>query len=145
MGKFKCPKCEYESDKWSVKRHIERKHKELSVGRAPTTVSIPPMYGDDVQAAATHQHTSNPHVHPYLNHTNQSIPSNWFIAQHPHEYEYAIFILIFLFHLSESEYNMGMELEVNFIDHHKRVYQDISIEHQLLFLFHQSDLNMGLA
>ena len=33
MGKFQCPKCEYESDQWSVKRHIERKHKEPSVGR----------------------------------------------------------------------------------------------------------------
>ena len=76
MGKFKCPKCEYESDKWSVKRHIERKHKELSVGRAPTTVSIPPMYGDDVQAAETHKYASNlikshPQSHPYLNHVNQ--------------------------------------------------------------------------
>ena len=39
---------------------------------------------------AAHQHTSNlhPHVHPYLNHTNHSIPSNWFMEQHPHEYEY---------------------------------------------------------
>ena len=67
----------------------------MSVGphlqRAPTTVSIPPLYGNGVQAAGTHQHTSNPHphVHPYLNHTNQSIPSNWFKAQHPHGYEYA--------------------------------------------------------
>ena len=39
---------------------------------------------------AAHQHTSNPHshVHPYLNHTNHSIPSNWFMEQHPHGYEY---------------------------------------------------------
>ena len=54
---------------------------KISVGpnlqRAPTTVSIPPLYGNAVQAAATHQHTSNPHphVHPYLNHTNHSTPS----------------------------------------------------------------------
>ena len=34
--------------------------------------------------------TSNPHpyVHPYLNHTNHSIPSNWFMEQHPYGYEY---------------------------------------------------------
>lgn len=28
MGNFKCPKCPYESDSWSVKRHLERKHKD---------------------------------------------------------------------------------------------------------------------
>jgi hypothetical protein len=28
MGKIKCPKCVYESDSWSVKRHLKRKHKE---------------------------------------------------------------------------------------------------------------------
>ena len=28
MGKIKCPKCVYKSDSWSVKRHLERKHKE---------------------------------------------------------------------------------------------------------------------
>ena len=88
---------------------------------------------------AAHQHTSNPHphVHPYLNHTNHSIPSNWFMEQHPHGYEYGketraptkvsvgpdyesaptkiVLVLIdpclqqiFLFHQSESVYNMGM-------------------------------------
>ena len=30
MGKIKCPKCVYESDSWSVKRHLERKHKDHS-------------------------------------------------------------------------------------------------------------------
>ena len=27
MGNIKCPHCKYESDSWSVKRHIKRKHK----------------------------------------------------------------------------------------------------------------------
>ena len=69
---------------------------KMSVGpngsRAPTTVSIPPLYGNGVQAAATQQHASNPH--PHLNHANQdasavkSVPTTWFMAQHPHGYEY---------------------------------------------------------
>jgi len=82
--KYICSFCGFIThNKYNLDVHKKNKH------RAPTTVSIPPLYGNGVQAAATHQHTSNPHVHPYLNHTNQSIPSNWFIAQHPHEYEYA--------------------------------------------------------
>ena len=82
--KYVCSFCGFRTHKkYNLDVHKKNKH------RASTTVSIPPLYGNGVQAAATHQHTSNPHVHPYLNHTNQSIPSNWFIAQHPHEYEYA--------------------------------------------------------
>ena len=89
-----CQYCNYQSHyKWVVRRH-EEKHRAIQTGsgpyqattkmsvgpnqqRAPTTVSIPPLYGNAVQAAATHQHTSNPHphVHPYLNHTNHTIPS----------------------------------------------------------------------
>ena len=87
---------------WVVRRH-EKKHRAIQTGsgpyqattkmsvspnlqRAPTTVSIPQLYGNAVQAEATYQHTSNPHphVHQYLNHTNHSIPSNWFMEQHPH-------------------------------------------------------------
>ena len=103
MKVHSCNYCSYQSDRlYNLKVHHKNKHgnqpyqatTKMSVGpngsKAPTTVLIPPLYGNGVQAAATHQHTSNPHphVHPYLNHTNQSIPSNWFIAQHPHEYEY---------------------------------------------------------
>ena len=84
----------YESDEWSVKRHLERKHKEHLVGRAPTTVSVPPhrigaQYGNGVQAATSHQHASN--HHPYLNHANQvgfgvqSIHQTRLMAQNPHK------------------------------------------------------------
>ena len=39
---------------------------------------------------AAHQHTFNPHphAHPYLKHINHTVPSNWFMEQHPHGYEY---------------------------------------------------------
>ena len=36
MGKIKCPKCVYESDIWSVKRHFERKHKKQSATTSGT-------------------------------------------------------------------------------------------------------------
>ena len=35
MSKIKCPKCVYESDAWSVKRHFERKHKKQSATTYP--------------------------------------------------------------------------------------------------------------
>ena len=36
MGKIKCPKCVYESDIWSVKRHFKRKHKKQSATTSGT-------------------------------------------------------------------------------------------------------------
>ncbi len=77
-----CNHCDYKSERiWCINRHTKAKHGAIQTGsgpyqpptkisvdpnlqRAPTTVSIPPLYGNGVQAAATHQHTSNPH--PYV-------------------------------------------------------------------------------
>jgi len=58
--KYVCSFCGFRTHKkYNLDVHKKNKH------RAPTTVSIPTLYGNGVQAAATHQHTSNPHVHPY--------------------------------------------------------------------------------
>ena len=81
MKMHNCNYCSYQSDRlYNLKVHQRNKHgnqpyrapTKMSVGpygsRAPTTVSIPPLYSNGVQAEATHQHVSNPHpyVHPYI-------------------------------------------------------------------------------
>jgi hypothetical protein len=55
MGKIKCPKCVYESDTWSVKRHLERKHKE-KLGTTSGTYQGHRNYASHPQ----------PYVNPYI-------------------------------------------------------------------------------
>ena len=75
MKVHSCNYCSYQSDRlYNLNVHQRNKHgnqpyrapTKMSVGpngsRAPTTVSIPPLYGNAVQAVA-HQHASNPHPH----------------------------------------------------------------------------------
>ena len=84
MKVHSCNYCSYQSDRlYNLKVHHKNKHgnqpyratTKMSVGsKAPTTVSIPPLYG--VQEAATHQHVSSPHpyAHPYIQHQPNPYP-----------------------------------------------------------------------
>jgi hypothetical protein len=62
MGKIKCPKCVYESDTWSVKRHLERKHNEQLVTTSGT-----------YQGHRNYASHPQPYVNPYLVELNKVI------------------------------------------------------------------------
>ena len=73
MKKYSCPNCKYQSDLWSVKRHILRVHNGDNSGNinevsarnniiAPTTMSI----GDNVGRASTTMYVGHTHI---LTHT----------------------------------------------------------------------------
>ena len=54
MKKYSCPNCAYQSDLWSVKRHIERIHKNTANERTPESQytqlhyeTVPIQHGSD--------------------------------------------------------------------------------------------------
>jgi hypothetical protein len=55
MGKIKCPNYLYASDKWSVKRHFERKHRK----QLATT-------NGTYQGQRNYASHPQPHLHPYI-------------------------------------------------------------------------------